>query len=81
MLKHFGEKLHLLRVKNGLTLSELASATGLRTHSYISELESGKKTPTVSFVISIAKIFDVTTDYLLIDEIDSITNIKIPKEK
>jgi transcriptional regulator with XRE-family HTH domain len=69
----FGEKLHLLRVSNGMTLSELASATGLRTHSYISELEAGKKIPTVNFVISIAKIFSVTTDYLLIDEIDSVT--------
>ncbi|MDD5274240.1 MAG: helix-turn-helix transcriptional regulator [Methylovulum sp.] len=81
MLKRFGEKLHLLRVSHGMTLSELASATGLRTHSYISELEAGKKIPTVNFVITIAKFFAVTTDYLLIDEIDSINITKTYEEK
>jgi transcriptional regulator with XRE-family HTH domain len=80
MLKRFGEKLHLLRVNSGMTLSELASATGLRTHSYISELEAGKKIPTVTFVIAVAKIFGVTTDYLLIDEINSVTNSSEEKQ-
>jgi transcriptional regulator with XRE-family HTH domain len=68
MLKRFGEKLRLLRQGRGLTLTELAAATGLKAHGYISELEAGKKQPSVQFVISIAKYFDVSTDELLLDE-------------
>ena len=43
---------------------------GLTSHGYISELESGKKLPTVDFVLRLARLFDVTTDELLKDEIE-----------
>ncbi|MCC6446073.1 MAG: helix-turn-helix domain-containing protein [Armatimonadetes bacterium] len=42
-IKRFGEKLHTLRLKRGLTLKALAQLLGHASHSYISELESGKK--------------------------------------
>lgn len=68
-MEKFGEKLHLLRTKHGMTLKELAEAAGLSAHGYISELESGKKKPTVEFVIKIAKLYNVTTDQLLRDDV------------
>ncbi len=53
-----------------MTLKDLALALGLTAHGYISEIESGKKRPTVDFVVSVARLFDITTDALLKDEID-----------
>lgn len=66
----FGEKLRMLRTQHGLSLQELAYQLGLNAHSYISELESGKKKPTAEFVLNVARLFGVTTDQLLKDELD-----------
>lgn len=68
-ITRFGEKLHILRTQRGLTLKELAQALGHASHGYISELEAGKKIPTVTFVLGVALLFDVTTDVLLKDEL------------
>jgi transcriptional regulator with XRE-family HTH domain len=69
-IQRFGEKLRALRTHGGLTLKELAQALGLVAHGYISELESGKKVPTVEFVLKVADLFGVTTDQLLRDELE-----------
>ena len=69
-IQRFGEKLHALRVNRGLTLKELASALGYVAHGHLSELESGKKLPTIEFVVKVATLFDVTTDQLLRDELE-----------
>lgn len=69
-IKRFGEKLHTLRVGNGMTLKELAVALGHTAHGHISELETGKKIPTVEFVLNVARLFNVTTDELLKDELN-----------
>ena len=69
-MQRFGEKLHTLRTQKGMTLKGLASELGYSTHSYISEIEAGKKIPTVDFVLSIARFFSVTTDELLKDELE-----------
>ncbi len=69
-MQKFGGKLHLLRIQHHLTLKELAVALGYTTHGYISELESGKKKPTAEFVLNVARLFNVTTDQLLKDELD-----------
>lgn len=69
-IDRFGEKLHKLRTAEGMTLKDLAQALGHAAHGYISELEAGKKIPTVEFVLGVALLFDVTTDVLLKDELD-----------
>ncbi len=69
-IQRFGEKLHTLRTQKGLTLKELAHQLGHVAHGYISELEAGKKLPTAELVLSIARLFNVTTDELLKDEIE-----------
>jgi transcriptional regulator with XRE-family HTH domain len=69
-MQRFGEKLHVLRMSRQMTLKELASALGLTAHGYISEMESGKKKPTAEFVIKVARFFNVTTDQLLMDELE-----------
>ena len=69
-MTRFGEKLHNLRSYHQLTLAELARRLGYSTHSYISEIESGQKTPTVHFVLKVAELFNVSTDELLKDKVE-----------
>ena len=68
-MERFGEKVRQLRLQKGLTLKQLAQALGYASHGYLSAVESGKKRPTVDFVLSVAKLFGVTTDSLLRDEL------------
>lgn len=70
MVDRFGEKLRALRMHKRLTLREMGRRLGYRSHSYLSELESGKKIPTVQFVLKVARLFDVTTDELIKDELE-----------
>ncbi len=69
-MKRFGEKLRVLRKQHEMTLKELAVALGYTAHSHISQIESGKKTPTVAFVLKVADLFDVSTDQLLKDDLE-----------
>jgi transcriptional regulator with XRE-family HTH domain len=59
-----------LRLGKGLTLQQFAKAVGYHAHGYISELEAGKKTPTVEFVLSVSRYYGVSTDQLMRDEIE-----------
>lgn len=68
-MENFGEKLKALRTSRGMTLQQLAKALGYAAHGYISEIESGRKQPTVNFVLAVAKLFDVTTDELVKDKV------------
>jgi transcriptional regulator with XRE-family HTH domain len=69
-LLKFGEKLQALRLEKNLTLQQFAESLGYSAHGYISELESGKKTPTVEFVLSVSRVYNVSIDILLKDEIE-----------
>ena len=66
----FGEKLMRLRRHRGWTLAVLASRLGYKSRSYLSEVESGEKTPSLVLVIKTARVFGVTTDELLFDEME-----------
>lgn len=79
-MERFGEKLRALRIRKGLTLKQLALELGLSSHGYISELECGKKKPTVDIVVAIAELFNITTDELIKDDIE-INYIKLSKSK
>jgi transcriptional regulator with XRE-family HTH domain len=75
-IRRFGEKLKFLRVQKGLTLQQFAHSLGYKAHGYISELESGKKVPTVEFLLSVSKFYDVSADVLIKDEMSlSLTGV------
>lgn len=69
-IQRFGEKLKYLRLQRGLTLKELAQALGHQAHGYISEIEAGKKKPTIEFTLNVSRLFEVSTDQLLKDELE-----------
>ena len=60
----FGNRLKTLRIKNNYTQQQLATRLGV-TKSVISAYETGLRMPAYETLISIARIFKVTTDYLL----------------
>lgn len=60
----FGNTLKTLRIKNDMTQSQLSQKLGL-TKSVISAYENGLRMPSYDVLIAIAKLFKVTTDYLL----------------
>lgn len=68
-IRKFGEKLRSLRLQRRLTLKDLARKLGYSAHGYLSEIESGKKKPTVDLVLKVADFFGVTIDQLLRDEL------------
>lgn len=69
-MEKFGEKVRLLRQHHNVKLIELSSVLGYNTHSYLSEIESGRKIPTVALVLKISSIFNVSTDVLLKDNLE-----------
>lgn len=60
----FGNVLKTLRLKENMTQAQLAQKLGL-TKSVISAYETGLRLPSYDILIHIAKIFNVSTDYLL----------------
>lgn len=58
------ERLKSLRLKQGMTQKELGKQLNISTVS-IRYWETGEKNPSMSAIISLAKIFKVSTDYLL----------------
>lgn len=69
-MQRFGEKLRLLRLKRGLTMQKLAQELGYTSSGYISDLETGRHTPSLKVVMRVAQFFNVTPDQLLRDELD-----------
>ena len=61
---NFGNRLKTLRIKKKLTQQQLADLLGL-TKSVISAYENGLRYPAYDVLIKIARIFTVSTDFLL----------------
>ncbi|OUO24661.1 helix-turn-helix transcriptional regulator [Eubacterium sp. An3] len=59
-----GNNLKTLRLKKNWTQAQLAQKLGI-TKSVISAYETGIRLPSYDILIHIAKIFNVSTDYLL----------------
>ncbi len=69
---NFGSRLKTLRIEKKLTQKQLADRTGVAI-SAISSYEAGNRFPTYDTMVKFARIFHVSTDYLLgLDEIKRI---------
>ena len=58
------EKIKTIREQFGITQSELARKLGL-TRSSINGWEMGLSVPSTQYIVELAKLFNVSTDYLL----------------
>lgn len=61
---NFGDKIKKLRIERNLTQKQLANMTGVAV-SAISSYESGSRYPSYDVLISLARIFHISIDYLL----------------
>ena len=71
------DKIYELRKKEGLSQEALAEKLGVSRQS-VSKWETGEATPEVSKLLSLSKLFGVTTDYLLDDEAEEEKEVEIP---
>ena len=60
----FGERLKNLRLERRLTMQEVAFKIGLAKSSYAG-YEGGHRSPPVDKLIALAKLYQVSTDYIL----------------
>ena len=60
-----GEALRLLRIFNGYKSAELAKKLEL-SQSYVSDLENGKKQPTIEVLDKYAKVFEMKKSTLML---------------
>ncbi|MXQ49638.1 helix-turn-helix domain-containing protein [Streptococcus pneumoniae] len=63
-MSKFASRLKELRKKHGLTQQELADKVGTNRVN-ITKWETGRTEPSLENVVRLAKLFGVTTDYLL----------------
>ncbi|MBQ5683006.1 MAG: helix-turn-helix transcriptional regulator [Peptococcaceae bacterium] len=61
---NLGNKLKTLRIQRQMTLKDVACRVGV-SKSIISAYENGSRRPSYEMLIKLARLFDVTTDYLL----------------
>lgn len=68
-MNRIGEKLRILRQRHGYTMKQLADL--LETDDgHISRIEHGKKRPSSDLILRISRLFGVTTDQLMKDELE-----------
>lgn len=65
--QRFGEKLRALRHQYNLTQIDLARELGLSSHTHITNIESGRRTPSLELVLRVASRFQVRVDSLVDD--------------
>lgn len=59
-----GETIKIIRVFNGMTQQSLAKSLDI-SDSYLSQIESGKRTPTLDTVKAISRMFGIPVSSLL----------------
>lgn len=60
----FGERLRMLRIRQELSLQQVADALGMLKGT-IGNLEHDRKNPSVETLIELADFYDVSIDYLV----------------
>lgn len=63
-METFANRIYELRIEKGISQAKLAKAIGV-TQKAIDFWEKSINEPKASFIVRLAKFFDVTTDYLL----------------
>lgn len=60
------EKLHDLRIKHGITQADLAAAVGVSSRA-VKYWEHGERTPNLASLLALARYFNVSTEYFLME--------------
>lgn len=65
MLQSLSKALRLLRMFHDMSQQETAAALGISS-PYLSQLESGKKTPTVDLIMKYSEVFKVSSSSIIL---------------
>lgn len=68
-MNKIGDKLRILRNRQGLTTKELGKILGISS-SYVVRIENGPRRPSIDVVADIARFFNVSADLLIMDELE-----------
>jgi len=68
-MNKFGEKLAILRERHRLSLKQLADKLGVGK-SFVWNMEQGKKIPNAAMILKIAKVFNITPNQLMLDDLE-----------
>jgi putative transcriptional regulator len=68
-MKRLGEKLRILRQQHNLTVRQLGDILKVN-NSYITQIETGRKTPSLKLAIKMADFFDIDVNRLIRDELE-----------
>jgi transcriptional regulator with XRE-family HTH domain len=68
-MEKFGKKLRTLRNRQELSLRELGNMLDV-SHTFVAQMEKGKKIPNVEMILKISRIFNVSADVLIKDELE-----------
>ncbi len=68
-MEKFGKKLKILRERKGFTLRQLAETVDVH-YTHLNKIELGQKRPSTDLVLKISRLFEVTTDQLMKDELE-----------
>lgn len=68
MSKQFGERLTQIRQARHMTVREVARRTGIHKDT-IANYENNRREPTLSFAVAVARVLEVSLDYLAMGEV------------
>ena len=69
------DRIKALRIRTGMTQSDVARLLGL-SRSGVNAWEMGLSVPSTQYIVELAKVFDISTDYLLGLENTSTISVK-----
>ena len=62
-MEKFGKRIHDLRIDNDMSIKDLADKIGISTRT-LARYEEGKNEPTLSVLVKLSQIFNVSIDYI-----------------
>ncbi|MDM8519208.1 helix-turn-helix transcriptional regulator [Anaerolineales bacterium HSG6] len=68
-IKRFGEKLRYLRQREGLSQEQLGNMLDVH-QTHVGRIERGAKMPNAAMILKISRLFRVSADVLIKDELD-----------
>ena len=74
--KAAGRQIQMLRIQHNMTQKELADKIN-SSQNYLSDVETGKKKPSLDYYMTIANYFNVSLDHIFVDSLNMKKNIII----
>lgn len=69
LMVRFGVKVRMLRKQRRLTLREVADVLGVH-YTHVQKIEAGRKRPSSDLILKFARLFGVSADQLMRDDVE-----------